>query len=128
MSGLAAPCLDPQELGMENGLISKSQITSSSIKDDYSLQSNARLNLVSVPGQKTGGWVASDDDTQPWIRVDFRVNVTLKAISTQGREDADEWIRSYEISYGTNASALQKYTENSQVKVYMIITECFCAY
>ena len=109
--------MDPEELGMENSMITNSQIAASSIKDKHSRQSNARLNFVSIPGKKSGAWVASDNDTQPWIQVDFIVNLTLKAISTQGREDAAEWVTSYEVSYGTNASFLQKYTETGQVKV-----------
>ena len=102
---------------MENLMISNSQITSSSVKDQYSRQINSRLNLVGVPGQLSGGWIASDDDIEPWIKIDFKVNITLRAIITQARDEATEWVKKYEVSFGTSAHGLKKYTENGQVKV-----------
>ncbi|XP_028407274.1 uncharacterized protein LOC114529904, partial [Dendronephthya gigantea] len=112
------PCPDPESLGMESFHISNNQLTSSSTHDKYSRHTSARLNLVSVTGVRSGGWVASHDDVQPWIRIDFRANVTLRAIQTQGREDADEWVTTYEVSYGTTSNTYDKFHENGQVKVF----------
>ena len=102
---------------MESFHITDNQLTSSSVHDKYSRHTSARLNMLSVTGVRSGGWVASHDDALPWIRIDFRANVTVRAIQTQGREDADEWVTSYEVSYGTILYSYDKFFEDGQVKV-----------
>jgi hypothetical protein len=107
----------PQALGMENFLIRDAQLTSSTSKDQATRAVNARLNLTAVVGERSGAWIALETDSQPWFRVDFTANVTLTAILTQGREDADEWVTSYEISFGIESRNYEYYKENGITKV-----------
>ena len=110
-------CLYPQALGMANYLIQDAQLTSSTSKDQTTRAVNARLNLTAVVGEKTGAWIALDTDLQPWLRVDFIANVTITAISTQGREDANEWVASYEISFSMDSTNYEYYEEDGITKV-----------
>jgi hypothetical protein len=102
---------------MENYLIQDAQLTSSTAKDQTTRAVNARLNLEAVVGNRTGAWIALDTDLQPWLRIDFVANITLAVISTQGREDADEWVTSYEISFGMDPKRYEYYEENEVTKV-----------
>ena len=109
--------MDPIPFGLENNLIVSSQITSSSELDETAKARNARLKLEENDGENVGAWIASSDDTTPWLKVDLKSNATLRVIATQGRSDADEWITSYEVSYSIDGLAFEKYEENGQVKV-----------
>ena len=109
--------MDPIPFGLENNLIVSSQITSSSELDETAKARNARLKLEENDGENVGAWIASSDDTTPWLKVDLKSNATLRVIATQGRSDADEWITSYEVSYSIDGLTFEKYEENGQVKV-----------
>lgn len=98
-------------------MIVSSQITSSSELDETAKARNARLKLEEIDGENVGAWIASSDDTTPWLKVDLKSNATLRAISTQGRSDADEWITTYEVSYSIDGLTFEKYEENRLVKV-----------
>ena len=62
-------------LGVENGSIPDSSMTSSShwAYDGRHLAINGRLNFESVISQtqRSGAWVAADDDADKWIKVYF---------------------------------------------------------
>ena len=109
--------MDPIPFGLENNLIVSSQITSSSELDETAKARNARLKLEEIDGENVGAWIASSDDTTPWLKVDLKSNATLRVIATQGRSDADEWITSYKVSYSIDGLTFEKYEENGQVKV-----------
>ena len=80
---------------MESGKIKDSQITASSVWDDYHGASNARLNFV----QKSGSWSSRSNDLHQWLQVDFKYEATITAIQTQGRGSYGQWVKSYTLSY-----------------------------
>jgi hypothetical protein len=49
-----------------------------------------------------GCWCPSWEDEQPWLQVNFSRMVTISNIKTQGRPDADEWVKSYELHYSSD--------------------------
>ena len=110
-------CLQPQAFGINNYQIRDAQLTSSSTKDNTTRAVNARVNLTAVVGVRSGAWIAFDTDMQPWLRVDFTANVTLTAIVTQGRDDVDEWVKSYQVSFSIDPSNYTNYEENGFTKV-----------
>ena len=116
-------CIDPIPFGLENNLILDSQITSSSELDETARPRNARLNVEANDGENVGAWVASADDTAPWLKIDLKSNVTLRAIATQGRSDVDEWITTYEVSYSIDGLTFETYEESGKVKVNMCLVE-----
>ena len=110
----------PQALGLQSYLLRGAQLTSSTSKNQATRAVNARLGLTAVVGERTGAWIALDTDSQPWLRVDFTANVTLTAILTQGREDAEEWVTSYEISFSIESTNYEYYKENGITKVWSV--------
>ena len=116
-SYLEYDCIDPIPLGLESNLILNSQLKSSSEKDETTRARNARLRLKPVDGERVGAWIASADDGNPWFKVDFKSNATVRGITTQGRYDEAEWVTSYEVSYSIDGITFDTYEENGQVKV-----------
>jgi hypothetical protein len=102
---------------LESNLIANSQLKSSSEKDETTRARNARLRLKPVDGERVGAWIASADDGNPWFKVDFKSNATVRGITTQGRYDEAEWVTSYEVSYSIDGVTFDTYEENGQVKV-----------
>jgi hypothetical protein len=116
-SYLEYECIDPIPLGLENHLIVNSQLTSSSEKGETTRARNARLRLKPVDGERVGAWIAATDDTNPWLQVNFKSNVTVRGITTQGRSDKGEWVTTYEVSYSIDGMNFDTYEDNGQVKV-----------
>lgn len=79
---------------------------------------NARLNLVATGG-KTGAWSAEINDRNQFLQVDFSRNVKITKFQTQGRQDADQWVKKYTLSYSVDgSSAFQIHQENGVNKVF----------
>ena len=41
----------------------------------------------------------------------------VRGIGTQGRQDANQWVKTYTVSYGMNGVDFTQYKENRRVKV-----------
>ena len=98
-------------------MIVNSQLKSSSEKDETTRALNARLRLKPIYGERVGAWVAAADDTNPWLKVDFKSNATVRGITTQGRFHEAEWVVTYEVSYSIHGLIFDTYEENGLVKV-----------
>ena len=42
-----------------------------------------------------------------WIQIDLTKSIVVTGIITQGREDGDSWVTSFEVLYGNDPSNLQ---------------------
>ena len=131
---------------MESRLIINSQLNSSSFKDStsgpekarlkenaniqyirtYRLQRttcNATMNItMNVTTVDTfyvehGGWIAADGDNDPWFQVDFRTNVTITALVTQGLDSGIAWVTNYTLAYGQHRHYFEDYRVDGKVKV-----------
>ena len=103
------PPLCNAPLGLESGLVSDSQITSSSVRGPGFENHNARLNYLSC-------W--STLELGPWIQVELRAFTRVTKVSTQGRPDADEWVQSYAIKYQvTKISPLLDYESEVSINL-----------
>ena len=76
---------------MENGNIADSKITTSSILDDKSLASQARLNYK-ADGGFGGGWSSLENDANQWLEVDLGTYTRVTRLATQGRNGHDQWV------------------------------------
>ena len=47
----------------------------------------------------SGSWSARLSAAGEWIRVSFITDVNVHSVITQGRQDKDEWVTSYQIQY-----------------------------
>jgi hypothetical protein len=108
---------------MESHVVLDFQLSASSSKYSLSGADKGRLNLNYTFNTTTseietyGGWIAAEDDSVPWLQVDFITNVTISGISTQGEDEGEAWVTSYEISYGYSKNSLLDYQVDGQVKV-----------
>ena len=86
-------CKESKPLGMENGAISDDQITASSIWNSESRASNGRLNLIATGHSRTGSWMSKTKDRNQWLQVDFQRSVIITGISTQGRQEVNQFVK-----------------------------------
>ncbi len=111
---------DSYDLGMESRFILDAQITTSSAKCFRSSGSKARLNSKTNTNS-TGGWIAADYDTNPWLQVDFLANVTLTSIVTQNLEGETSRVTKFTVAYGHRSENLNSYTQNGSIKVLDVV-------
>ena len=54
-------------------------------------------------------------------QVDFEALARLTGAATQGRHDADQWVKSYRIAFSKDGSNYYYYKERGVVKVALIL-------
>ncbi|XP_071836091.1 uncharacterized protein [Apostichopus japonicus] len=102
--------LDGPDLGMESIVITGSQITASSEGSENSgYRNKARLGR---PNDAVG-WQPLNNDTDPWIMVDFGGPVTLKGIATQGIPCCGSFVTGFFMKYSTDGISWAYYKEDS---------------
>ena len=107
-------------LGMQSGAIPDIRVTASSTWNSYTGASLARLNLTER-GNYSGGWVAGVQASSQYLQVVFGATDTvLTGIATQGREDADQWVKSYFLIYKNSHWHNYKETRGIAYSVSMI--------
>ncbi|XP_028411604.1 EGF-like repeat and discoidin I-like domain-containing protein 3 [Dendronephthya gigantea] len=104
-------------LGMENGQIRDNQITASSEYDIYFGAANGRLNFTPRHG-RTGSWSSLYNDLHQWLQVDFQRSTMVTEISTQGRSEHDQFVKSYTVSSSQDGKIFQVYTTGEAVKEF----------
>ena len=150
MSHVDTDWFNPVALGMESRLIVDSQLAVSTFNDSTSGPDQARLNVnsttqsISTTRQhitafnatmnvtnnittvntyyvRHGGWIAADDDNDPWFQVDFRTNVTVTALVIQGLDSGIAWVTKYSLAYGHGRYDMQDYKVDGRVKVKFLL-------
>jgi len=105
-------CLEA--LGMQNNQIPDSAITASS---EYRSASYGRLHFLHRSWQVTGGWVAQWNDKDQFFQVNFGGWRKVTRVAIQGRQDEDQWVERFSLSYGYDSVLFQDYTEEGVKKV-----------
>ena len=108
---LCIACSDP--LGMESRKITDGQITASTEFNAARGATNGRLNFK-AGGGKTGAWSALRNDVHQWLEVGLGAKTEVTGIQIQGRQDVDQWVMSFTISYSSNGTTFTPY-QNSKV-------------
>lgn len=96
---------------MESGKIADSQIAASTQRHAICGACNARLNLVGSR-DNAGAWSAGVCNSNQWLQVDLGLIREVTGIMTQGRQDADECVQSYTISYSVDGTTFTSYQQN----------------
>ncbi|XP_035682843.1 neuropilin-1-like [Branchiostoma floridae] len=99
-------CLN--SLGMESGVIPDSSITASSYYQADLEPYRARLNSVAGGG----AWVAKTRDNREILQVDLGEIKQVTVTIIQGRNIADQWVKSYKLQYSTDGIDFWTYTDN----------------
>ena len=112
----ASECKNALRLGVENGKVSNSQLSASSEWDSNHGAINGRLNFK-AQGHRQGAWSARYNNGDQWIQVNFGLQATVTEILTQGRSNANQWVKSYSVSYSKDGLNFFTYRVNGLVKV-----------
>ena len=114
-------------LGMEDQRILSGHLRASSSYNFKHGPDRGRLNIYAGHG-RIGAWVARYRNTKQWLQVDLRQMIIIKGIATQGRREANQWVRSYHLSYSRFGSRFRAYVAYGRVKVgldLVLRTEAF---
>lgn len=95
---------------MESRFISDAQISASSQWDGNHAAVQGRLHFK-AGGGKQGGWSARFNNQNQWLQVDLGSENSVKAIGTQGRNAADQWVKSYKLQYSSDGVSFLSYKE-----------------
>ena len=99
---------------MENGKISDDQITASSEYSPNHRVPNARLNF----NKNSGAWSAKTNDLNQWLQVNFQRSIIITGVSTQGRVQYTQFVKSYTVSFSDDERDFQSFkTRDMNVKV-----------
>ena len=112
-SVLVGACGAP--LGLEDGRIPKYSMKASSMWDARHGPWRARLNLLNRGG--TGAWSSRYKNVFQWLQVNLGQVSKVVAVATQGRYDANQWVKKYEISYSLHGSKFKFYSIKRKVQV-----------
>ena len=121
---LGALCNTP--LGLQNGRLPNSRITSSS---EYNVYHAARLGRLGLHkrGRYVGAWCARHNNRNQWIKVDFGGTMKITKIATQGRQDAAQWVTYYRVSSSLDGVHWQVYRfkNNDKVRKYIVVENAY---
>ena len=107
-------CLEA--LGMQNGRIPDSAITASTEYNYAAKAMNGRLHFLFMSG-RYGAWIAQKNDKFQYLQVDFGDWAKITRVAIQGRQDADQWVKSFSLSYGYDPIFFEYYKEDEAKKV-----------
>lgn len=103
-------------LGMEDGRILSGHLRASSSYNYNHGPNRARLNIYASHG-RTGAWVAKYRSANQWLQIDLRQMCIIKGIATQGRREAHQWVRTFQLSYSRYGARFRSYVSYGRVKV-----------
>ena len=94
---------------MQSRAIPDSSITASSVYSSKYPPLLARLHVKAGGGNPKGAWAAKVNRFGEWIQVDIGKMTEVTGVATQGRQDADEWVRSYILLFSHDGSTFTNY-------------------
>ena len=100
-----------EALGMQNGKIPDSAISASTEYGSSYKAIHGRLHLLVASG-RVGAWAARTNDVHQFLQVNFGDWKKVTRVTIQGRQDADQWVKSFSLSYGYDPVFFQSYKEN----------------
>ena len=88
-----------EALGMRSGLISDAAIVASTIYHaTYSRPQVGRLHYNSAGSGTYGSWLAASNNLGQWLQADLGNWTRITGVATQGRQDSNQWVKSYSLS------------------------------
>ncbi len=98
---------------MENREIADWQITASSEYGHNYAAMQGRLHFQADAG-KVGSWSALINDVNQWLQIDLIGQYIVTRVATQGRDDLDQWVKTYKLEYGDDGNNFQLYREQGR--------------
>ena len=101
-------CVMP--LGLEDKRVPNGHLTASSYYNYHLSPWYGRLNSIY-------SWSVRRNRVGQWFQVNFMELMRIKGVATQGRQNANQWVRSYTVRYSVDGMSFRLYGENRRVKV-----------
>ncbi|XP_030849758.1 thrombospondin-1 [Strongylocentrotus purpuratus] len=99
--------------GMANGVIQEAQLSSSSEMNQKYDADRARLNLKPDPDIPAGsGWIPASSNTNHWIQVDMEEVTIFSEVLTQGSNDMEYWVETFQVAFSNDTSSWSYILEN----------------
>ena len=109
---------------MEKGIIPDRAITASSFYNNAHRPPNGRLRFRAGNG-RTGAWSSLVNNQGQWFQVDFGYTMKITRVATQGRQDADQWVTSYTLSYSQDGGHFYPYKNINKIQQVSTRSEFF---
>ncbi|XP_015777248.1 PREDICTED: coagulation factor VIII-like [Acropora digitifera] len=103
-------------LGLEDDRVPDAKFRASSSASFYCAARNARLHQQRA-GRNGGAWCARVSNRKQWLQVDFGTVTVVTKVCTQGRQNSDQWVTSYYLSFSSRGQKFVTYKEGRQTKV-----------
>ncbi|KAK3706337.1 hypothetical protein QZH41_006605 [Actinostola sp. cb2023] len=97
-----------EPLGMQSKTIPDARITASSMWDGNHAPAQGRLNYK-PPRGKAGSWSSRHNRVGQWIQVDLNRVTKVTGIATQGRSNANQWVKKYKLQYSSDGKTFNNY-------------------
>ena len=107
-------------LGMESRAIPDKHISASSEWNHGHRAANARLHFQ-AGGGRTGAWSAKYNNGRQFLQVNLGRWVKITRINTQGRQDANQWVKKYTLSYSYDGVYFRPYNLNNKLAVSILL-------
>lgn len=108
------PC--KHALGMQNRKIPNYAITASSMWDKNHGPHLGRLHFT-ARGHLQGAWSSRHNNRYQWFQVNFRRPTKVTSVLTQGRQNANQWVRQYRLAYSQDGLTWAYYKLRDSIKV-----------
>ena len=103
-------------LGIRDGRVTRAMFSASSMYNHLYGPWSARLQAQNR-GSARGGWIAKYNNRKQFLQVDLGTTSRVKRIATQARYDANQWVKSYTVSFSNNGVRFFPYRHGKRVKV-----------
>ena len=101
-------------LGLEDKRLTPGSLTASTYYNHHLSPWHGRLN-------HRWSWSARTRNNRQWFKVNFGYVTRFKGIATQGRQDANQWVKTYIVTYSRDGVSYVPYKENRRVKVRVLL-------
>ena len=122
-TGIIRPRL--RALGMQSGRIRNTAVTASSAWNRFHLAWRGRLKRKRR-GRYVGAWASRVNDRHQWLQVAFGGAKKVVAVATQGRQDANQCVTSYRLSYSMDGDHFVSYKQRGRTTVRSVGLSGFC--
>ena len=73
--------------------------------------------------RRTGAWSALTNNVYQWLQVDLRAKTEVTAIKIQGRQDYDQWVKTFTITYSNDGTNFKPYQNGKVWKPLNIVAK-----
>jgi hypothetical protein len=105
-------------LGIQDYRVRKSMFSASSLLNHYYGPWSTRLQDRNH-GYYRGGWYPKYNRRGEWVQVDLGTQARVTKVAIQGRYDANQYVKTFTMSYGNNGLRFYQYKVHGAVRTFV---------